>query len=200
MVVDAPDDQRTRHPMLSTRLPSSRVFWGVGVAHLWHMHILRLGVESELQLPAYTTATATWDSSYTTAHSNAESLTHWARPGIEPTSSWILVRFVSALPQQEVLFLFSDCPFFLFLIILFLPHKSFLKLHILECVLNTCAELFLSPLCLCLSFSLKFHCLPVLFCFSLYLAVPMACGSSWARDRTHGTAETWATPATMLDP
>ena len=31
----------------------------------------------------------------TTAHGNAGSLTHWARPGIEPTSSWILVRFIS---------------------------------------------------------------------------------------------------------
>ena len=30
---------------------------------------------------------------YTTAHGNARSLTHWARPGIEPTSSWLLVGF-----------------------------------------------------------------------------------------------------------
>ena len=33
--------------------------------HLWHMEVLRLGVKSELQLLAYTTA-----------HSNAGSLTH----------------------------------------------------------------------------------------------------------------------------
>ena len=32
---------------------------------------------------------------YTTAHGNAGSLTPWARPGIEPTSSWFLVRFVN---------------------------------------------------------------------------------------------------------
>ena len=38
---------------------------------------------------------------YTTAHNNAGSLTHWARPGIEPASSWILVGFFSAAPQQE---------------------------------------------------------------------------------------------------
>ena len=37
--------------------------------------------------------------SYTTAHSNARS---WARPGIEPTTSWFLVGFVSAVPQQEL--------------------------------------------------------------------------------------------------
>ena len=32
---------------------------------------------------------------------SAESLTHWARPGIEPTFSWILVWLVTAEPQQE---------------------------------------------------------------------------------------------------
>ena len=32
---------------------------------------------------------------YTTAHGNTGSLTHWARPGIEPASSWILVGFVN---------------------------------------------------------------------------------------------------------
>ena len=31
------------------------------LSHLWHMKVLRPGVESELQLPAYTTATATPD-------------------------------------------------------------------------------------------------------------------------------------------
>ena len=34
------------------------VFLGL---HLWHMEVPRLGVESELQLPAYTAATATPD-------------------------------------------------------------------------------------------------------------------------------------------
>ena len=29
--------------------------------HLWHTEVLGLGAESELQLPAYATATATWD-------------------------------------------------------------------------------------------------------------------------------------------
>ena len=40
---------------------------------------------------------------YTTAHSNAGSLTHWATPEIEPTSSWILVGFVTNEPQWELL-------------------------------------------------------------------------------------------------
>ena len=36
---------------------------------------------------------------YTTAHSNARSFTHWEKPGIGPTSSWILVGFITAEPQ-----------------------------------------------------------------------------------------------------
>ena len=40
-------------------------------------------------------------STYTTAHGNVRSLTHRAKPGIEPETSWLLVRFVSAVPQQE---------------------------------------------------------------------------------------------------
>ena len=66
---------------------------------LQHMEVPRLGVELELQLPAYTTATAyeIWVASvtHTAAHGNAGSLAHWAGPGIEPASSWILVRFLT---------------------------------------------------------------------------------------------------------
>ena len=67
--------------------------------HAWHMEVPSLGVELELHLLAYTIATANQvqarSATYTIAHSNAGSLTHWVRPGIEPVSSWILVRFVS---------------------------------------------------------------------------------------------------------
>ena len=44
-------------------------FWG---PHLWHMEVLRLGVKLELQLPFYTTATATQDPSpvYNLYHSS----------------------------------------------------------------------------------------------------------------------------------
>ena len=38
---------------------------------------------------------------YTTAHGNTGSFTHWAGLGIEPASSW-LVWFVSAEPQREL--------------------------------------------------------------------------------------------------
>ena len=33
---------------------------------------------------------------------NTRSLTHWARPRIEPASSWMLIRFVSTEPQCEL--------------------------------------------------------------------------------------------------
>ena len=43
---------------------------------------------------------------YTTAHSNARSLTHWARSGIEPAASWFLVRFVNHCARTG-----TPCPF-----------------------------------------------------------------------------------------
>ena len=44
---------------------------------------------------------------YTTAHGNSRSLTHWSRPGIEPATSSFLVRFVSTAPWWELqLYLF----------------------------------------------------------------------------------------------
>ena len=39
---------------------------------------------------------------YATAHGNTGSLTHWASPGIQHASLWILFRFVSAEPQWEL--------------------------------------------------------------------------------------------------
>ena len=54
--------------------------------HLQHMEVPRLLVESELQLPAYTTTTATQGiqaTCVTTAHGNTGSLTHLVRPRIE---------------------------------------------------------------------------------------------------------------------
>ena len=72
-------------------------FWGL---HSWCMEVPGLAVKSELQ-PEQHWIQATSET-YTIAHGNARSLTHWARPGIEPKSSGILVRFVSAVPQQEL--------------------------------------------------------------------------------------------------
>ena len=65
-----------------------------------HMEAPRLGIELELQLPVYTTAIATRDSSCVF---NTRPTTHWVKPGIEPTSFWILARFFSADPQRALL-------------------------------------------------------------------------------------------------
>ena len=51
---------------------------------------------------------------YTTAHGNAGSLTHWMRPGIEPASSWMLVRFINCCattktPLKMILMRFKCC-------------------------------------------------------------------------------------------
>ena len=74
---------------------------------LQHMEVPRLGAELELQLPAYAPATATQDQShfcnFTRAHGNTGSLTHWTRPGIKLASSHILVGFIIAEPQWELL-------------------------------------------------------------------------------------------------
>ena len=44
------------------------------------------------------------------SRSYAGSLTHSLRPGINPASSWILIRFVSAVPQQELPnIIFNSC-------------------------------------------------------------------------------------------
>ena len=74
--------------------------------YLGHMEVPRLGVDSELQLPTYTTATGTpirvVSVTYTMAHSNTGSLTRWVRPGTEPSFSWFLVGFVATEAQQEL--------------------------------------------------------------------------------------------------
>ena len=61
--------------------------------HLWHMEVPGLGIELELQLPD-TRAIAKWDLSHV-CDLRHSSLTHWSRPGIEPASSGLLVRFIN---------------------------------------------------------------------------------------------------------
>ena len=60
------------------------------------------GTESELQLPVYTTATATPDPSHICDlhHSLRQ---RWILTGTEATSSQILVGFISTEPQWELL-------------------------------------------------------------------------------------------------
>ena len=72
----------------------------------WHVEVPRLWVKLELQLLVYTTAKATQDLRCICAlHHNSQQCqipTHWVRPGIKPTFSWILVRLISNEPQWEL--------------------------------------------------------------------------------------------------
>ena len=80
----------------------------------------RLGVTSELQQSAYTTATAMPDpicicNLYHNFYSSTGSLTHWVRPAIKPSSSWTLVRFLThwatmGTPDISLLFFFFFFP------------------------------------------------------------------------------------------
>ena len=69
-----------------------RFFFFLGL-HLRRMEVPRLGVESELQLQVYAIVTGSelhlWPAT-TAAFGIAGPLTHWARPGIKPSSSQIL--------------------------------------------------------------------------------------------------------------
>ena len=71
--------------------------------HPWHMEVPRIGVELELQLPVYATATAMRDSSciWDLHHSSQQHQMPNPLSEIKPTSSYILVRFVSTEPQWE---------------------------------------------------------------------------------------------------
>ena len=87
--------------------------------HPWHMEVPRLGVKLEIELLAYATATATWDLNHVCNlhHSSRQCRIPdplIARPGIKPPSSWILVRFTSTVPQQEL------PPYIFFSLILYL--------------------------------------------------------------------------------
>ena len=92
--------------------------------YLWHMEVPTLGVQSELWTPTglhHSQSNAgSWAASatYTTAHGNARSITHWTRPGIEPVTLWFLLGLVSAAPWWELpvlLLLLFVCLFFYFL-------------------------------------------------------------------------------------
>ena len=82
------------------------LFFCLGL-HPRHMEVPRLGRSNRsyscqpTQQPHQHRIQAT-SATYTTAHSNARSLTHQARPGIELEIPWFLVGFVSAAPRPEL--------------------------------------------------------------------------------------------------
>ena len=66
------------------------IFFFIFFGFLQHMEVPRLGVELELSyagLRHSNTGIRAASATYTIAHSNTRSLTHWARPGIKPATS-----------------------------------------------------------------------------------------------------------------
>ena len=136
--------------------------------HLWHTEVPRLGVELELQPLAYTTA-----------HSNARSLTHCVRPGIEPTASWILVRFVNCWAVMRT-------PIFQFLHFKQMAScstHSFMPDFLFNLILPRCVH---TVACIALwsfSCSLVFHCVTILQ--FIYDSCQWTLSCFWVWDTTH---------------
>ena len=75
---------------------------------------------------------------YTTAHGKIRSLTHSARPGIEPKTSWILAGVISTEPQWEL----PRTAFLIFCILehFFLMNQEWLyDSHCILCAASTCS-------------------------------------------------------------
>ena len=89
-IIYLPETWFELHHILNQKWELVSFFWGGGL-HPRHMDVPRLGGKWELQLLAYTTA-----------HGNLRSLTQWARPGIKPASSWMLIRFVTTEPWWKL--------------------------------------------------------------------------------------------------
>ena len=70
------------------------LFFFLGL-YLWHMEVPKLGADSELQLLAYTTATAMPDLSCVCDVCLSLLQCQIFDPGIEPASSWILIGFLT---------------------------------------------------------------------------------------------------------
>ena len=73
----------------------------INACYMRPMEVPRWGGESELQLQACATAMTMLDlSRICNLYSEAGSLTHWARPGVEPTFSWTLCWVLNPLSHN----------------------------------------------------------------------------------------------------
>ena len=82
------------------------IFWLFRAAPTAYGSYQARGSNWGCSFPAYTTATETMDLSRVCNlhHSSWQPkyLTDWAKPGIKPASSWILVRFITTKPWQDL--------------------------------------------------------------------------------------------------
>ena len=85
-------------------------------------------------------------SNYTTAHGNTGSLTHWARPGIKPTTSWFLVRFVNHWATMGTPFLCFLYYYFFNVIPTFIFSSLLLPIYIYIIIIIIIILPFLGPL------------------------------------------------------
>ena len=121
---------------------------------------------------------------------------------MEPASSWILVRFVSTAPQQELLiFNFSKNLHTIFqssyicYISSVWRFPGFLFLHIL---INHC-HIWLSSSSHSYRYVTLFHC-AFLFLFFLFMDAPAVYRSSWARDWIGATVTIYPRAVAKLHP
>ena len=120
---------------------------------------------------------------YTRAHGNAGSLMNWVRPGIEPITSWLLVRVISITPKWERLNFFFNCDkrkIYSFFFLNLWPHLQHVKVP----GPGTESELQLQPMPYCGitgSFNL------------LHLAGDWIPASAWTQAAAVGFLTHWAT-------
>ena len=88
-----------------------------------------------------------------TAHGNARSLTDWERPGIEPTTSGLLVSFISTVPWWQIPFFFLYSFLGQWFPVLCLPPHLFILLPLLPYYWFLCMYLSFKIFCCFFKFS-----------------------------------------------
>ena len=140
---------------------------------------------------------------YTTAHGDTESLTHWSRPGIKPETSWFLVGFVNhctTMGTPTMLDSYSPMP----------PGNSscsFLKSQVSSGSISLLLEEFAVSISLeqifwqqilFVFFQVQVYLFFIkIFFFFLFLATSTAYGSFWARGGIQARAAAYPTAAMM---
>ena len=95
----------TNTPQVQCQVPFTFFFFFFLGLCLWHMEVPRLGVKSELAATGLHHSRSNAGSKpglqpTPQLMANTESPIHWAKPGVKPTSPWILVGFVFLAPLE----------------------------------------------------------------------------------------------------
>ena len=154
------------------------------------MKVPGLGGEWKLKLLAHSTA-----------HGNTRSFTHWARPGMEPTSSQTLRGVLSQLSHNGN----SHCSFYIVQWQLLNANVKAQNSHAESSNLRNCCFIVCTHIWLCvILIKTEKRCcaelIKLFFFLFFFLATPIAYGNSQARDRIWASAVTCATAVAMPDP